>query len=446
MVRPALSEWEDVFGFTDDPTPGDADMLESLAHAYRSVSNDAGDALPTVSGLKDKQVGEGKSMDKLRDKLGDLAKQVDKLHSSYDEAAKALTTYVDQLRDHQRKADHALKQGRDAKDRLASATEAVRAAGADISRLDAATPPPPDDQAARRSAQRAMDRARDEQSTAQAHADDAQADLDAARLLAEDARELRETDASVAARALDDARDDAVPGYSLWEKIRKVFSLILGIISGVLGVLAMLVPGLQGIGLALTIGSFITGAAAFGINMSISAETGDWDPLDIVLSVIGLGLGGGAIAKSIGGIAKALKGIPGELGKIPVSFKEVPTNISSALNGFRNIPSGIADVVKGLGSKIDSLEAFTHFRNDPLAAVRHILGGTLAGGFKFHIPKPTLPASGLGGVAKILGDTEWTRPDIVGFFLTIEGFIYGPASYAGHGVSVKDDTYLPGTT
>jgi hypothetical protein len=51
MVRPAVSEWEAVFGFTDDPTPGDTEMLGRLARSYRSVADDAGDALPTVSAL-----------------------------------------------------------------------------------------------------------------------------------------------------------------------------------------------------------------------------------------------------------------------------------------------------------------------------------------------------------------------------------------------------------
>ncbi|MFF8791230.1 DUF308 domain-containing protein, partial [Streptomyces sp. NPDC015125] len=272
MARPAVSEWESVFGFSDDPTPGDAEVLGQLARSYRSVADNAGDALPLVSGLENQQVGEGKTMDKLRDKLGDLATQVRKLHSSYDQAAGALDTYVHSLRDQQRNADNALEKGREARERLASATEVVRSAGADIGRLDAVTHPP-DDHEARASTRRALDEAHSKQSTAQTHADDAQADLDAARLLAEDARQVREEDASTAAQKLDDARDESVAGYSLWDKIKKALSTAFGIISAVLGVLAMLVPGLQGIGIALTIGSVVAGAASLGINMATMAET-----------------------------------------------------------------------------------------------------------------------------------------------------------------------------
>ncbi|MFJ9181106.1 DUF6531 domain-containing protein [Streptomyces sp. NPDC102360] len=303
-----MSDWEDVFGFSDDPTPGDADMLGDLARQYRSVADNAGDALPLVSGLEDNQVGEGKTMDKLRDKLGDLAEQVRKLHSSYDQAASALDTYVHSLRDQQRNADNALEKGREAKDRLNSATDVVKAVTADISHLDGVKHPP-DDKEARASTRRALDEAHSKQSGAQAQADDAQADLDAARMLAEDARQVREEDASVAAGKLDDARDESVAGYSLWDKIKKAFSKALAIISAVLGVLALLIPGLQGLGIALTIGAVVAGAASLGINMSIMAETGDWDIGEIVLGIVGLVAGGGALLKGVKGLGSALKGV-----------------------------------------------------------------------------------------------------------------------------------------
>ncbi|MFG2528333.1 DUF6531 domain-containing protein [Streptomyces sp. NPDC048516] len=311
-----MSDWEDVFGFSDDPTPGDADMLGDLARQYRSVADNAGDALPLVSGLEDNQVGEGKTMDKLRDKLGDLANQVRKLHSSYDQAAGALDTYVHSLRDQQRNADNALEKGREAKHRLESATDVVKAAGADISHLDGQKHPP-DDKEARASTRRALDEAHSKQSGAQAQADDAQADLDAARMLAEDARQVREEDAATAAQKLDDARDESVDGYSLWDKIKKAFSKALAIISAVLGVLALLVPGLQGLGIALTIGAVVAGAASLGINMSIMAETGDWDIGEIVLGVVGLVAGGGALLKGVKGLGSALKSVKPNSVKTP---------------------------------------------------------------------------------------------------------------------------------
>ncbi|MFJ6747772.1 DUF6531 domain-containing protein [Streptomyces sp. NPDC091266] len=340
MARPAVSDWEDVFGFSDDPTPGDADMLGDLARQYRSVADNAGDALPLVSGLENNQTGEGKTMDKLREKLGDLANQVQKLHSSYDQAAGALDTYVNSLRDQQRNADNALEKGRDAKDRLESATDVVKAAGADISHLDGQKHPP-DDKEARASTRRALDEAHSKQAGAQAHADDAQADLDAARMLAEDARQVREEDASVAAQKLDDARSESVDGYSLWDKIKKAFSKALAIISAVLGVLALLIPGLQGLGIALTIGAVVAGAASLGINMSIMAETGDWDIGEIVLGIVGLVAGGGALLKGLGSVGSALKGLK------PSSIKPPNIRVSSRGLNSRTCKTDPVDVASG---------------------------------------------------------------------------------------------------
>lgn len=461
MARPAVSEWESVFGFSDDPTPGDAEVLGELARSYRSVADNAGDALPLVSGLENQQVGEGKSMDKLRDKLGDLTEQVRKLHSSYDQAAGALDTYVHSLRDQQRNADNALEKGKEAKERLASATEAVRAAGATIGRLDAVTHPP-DDHEARASTRRALDEARTSRSTAQTHADDAQADLDAARLLAEDARGVREEDAVTAAQKLDDAKEESVEGYSLWEQIRKAFSLALGIISGVLGVLAMLVPGLQGVGLALTIGSFVTGATAFGINMSMSAEKGEFNVLGIVLSSIGLFLGGGAVLKGVGSIAKSVTsavkvggasgGISkissgfnqfrGEFKKIPEAVGKVPRNIWISGKDFKKLPTDIVNAVKGIGSKIDDLAFLAKAARNPTGAVSSVLQNVLANGFRFPASSLRLPTlDGLRGLTH-----AWTRTDVAGFALGVVGLGYGPLAYTGHTTPpVHDDSYLPGT-
>ena len=39
MARPAVSEWEYVFGFSDDPTPGDAEVLGQLARSYCPARN-----------------------------------------------------------------------------------------------------------------------------------------------------------------------------------------------------------------------------------------------------------------------------------------------------------------------------------------------------------------------------------------------------------------------
>ncbi|MFE7300461.1 hypothetical protein [Streptomyces sp. NPDC057579] len=416
MARPAVSEWETVFGFSDDPTPGDAEMLTTLAGRYRAVANDADQALPIVSGLKNSQLGEGKAMDKLRDKLGDLANQVEKLHSSYDKAARALDTYADQLADHQRKADNAMVDGRDAKERLRRATDAAAAAGSVISGLDSAAPPPPDDEAARRSARQAMENARHDQSAAQGDADAAQRDLDAARMLAEDARELRESDASTAARALDEASGEAVGGKSLWDKIKDVFKKVLGFISAALGIIAMLIPGLQGLGLILTIASLVTAAIPFILNIVDSIQSGEWDILDMVLSGLGLVLGGIGLVKiaNLGGIANTLKTVGNDLKTIQINIKSV------------------GPAIKG----------FTGFK-DPTAFVGNILSKFPNGTMK--IPDVLKQLPGLNNIWIKTGtwfDQSSNLIGVAGLGWAINGAVPGGTK----GTTVQDPSYVDGST
>ncbi|MEU6578012.1 hypothetical protein [Streptomyces sp. NPDC046805] len=416
MARPAVSDWETVFGFSDDPTPGDAEILGRLAGRYRAVADDADQALPIVSGLKNSQLGEGKAMDKLRDKLGDLANQVEKLHTSYDMAARALDTYADQLGDHQRKADNALVDGRDAKERLQRATDAAAAAGSVINGLDAADPPPPDDEAARRSARQAMENARGDQSAAQGDADSAQRDLDAARMLAEDARELRETDASTAARALDDATSEAVPGKSLWERIKEIFKQVLGFISAALGIIAMLIPGLQGLGLVLTIASLVTAAIPFVMNIVESVQTGEWDVLDMVLSGLGLVLGGVGLIKiaKLGGIAETLKGVTNDLKAIQVNIKTV----------------------------VPAVKAFTGFK-DPTVIVRNLLSNIPNGVLKMPAPLKQLPdVSNIWTKSSAWIDQSSNLVGLAGLGWAINGAVPN----GSEGTMVHDSSYLEGTT
>lgn len=425
MARPAVSEWETVFGFSDDPTPGDPEMLGRLAGRYRQVANDAGDAYPIVKGLEDGQVGEGRAMDKLREKLGDLADQVEKLHSSYDKAASALKTYADRLGDHQSDADRALDRGRDAKERLERAMDLAADAGSVISSLDAADPIPPDDEDARREARRAMDDARRDQSAAQGNADDAQGELDAARMLAEDARELRETDAAMAARALDEATGEAVPGKSLWEKIKDALKNALTFISAALGIIAMIIPGLQGIGLALTIGSLALGAASFGMTIAESIETGEWDILDIVLGSVGLLLGGAGIMA----ISK-LHGLANTFKTIGANFNTIGKNIGTA---------GVV-IKTGLGfGKVQNVVS-----NIALNTMAHTLA-KFPGVAAQMRPATILALPGLQNPWAKSVDWITQGSNLVG----LAGFawsINGVVPSGSDATTVRDDSYLPGTT
>lgn len=168
-------------------------------------------------------------------------------------------------------------------------------------------------------------------------------------MLAEDARELRETDASTAARALDEATSEAVPGKSLWEKIKDIFKKVLGFISAALGIIAMLIPGLQGLGLVLTIASLVTAAVPFIMNIVDSIQSGEWDVLDMVLSGLGLVLGGVGLIKiaNLGGIANTLKTVTSDLKAIQINLKSVVPAIKS-FTGFKNPGDLVANLLKNI--------------------------------------------------------------------------------------------------
>ncbi|MGW2719119.1 putative T7SS-secreted protein [Streptomyces sp. NPDC001492] len=384
MARPPLADWESVFGFSSDPTPGDPEVLERLASEYRSISNDALSAHSVVARLDSDELGEGKSMEALRTQLKELPTQVGKLQSSYEAAADAIAKYAIGLRETQDQADRALERGREAKQRLDSAIEVASAASAHVKSLDSAEPPPPDDEAAKSNARRALADAKEAESSAAQSVESAQAELEAARLLALDAQELRTSDAGVAKRELEEAEGEAVKGKSFWDKIGDILNQVFSIIGTVLGVIAMFVAG--PIGVALAIGAVIFGAASLGLTIAKGADTGHWDIVGIVLGVVGLAAGGIAVF--------AGKGI-GALGKV-----------------------GLGDWIKNL---------FKRFYPTEIFATAPVLELDLLGGGASVIVPETVVVGGRPALSTLDGILNG-----LGLITGIAGLIYGPLEFTGH--------------
>lgn len=346
MARPALSDWEHVFDFSEDPTPGSPEILDLLASEYRSVAREADDAYSVVSRLDSNDLGEGKAMEELRKKLAELPDQVRRLQTSYEAAADAVSKYAGKLRDGQDQADRAMEQGREAKDRLMAATVVASAASSHVKRLDDQDAPPPDDKDGRSKARSAMADAKQAESEAAGSVDSAQRDLDAARMLANDAHEIRTSDAGMAKRELEDAESESVDGLSFWDKIGDILNTVFSMLGAVIGIIAMFVAG--PVGLLLAAVSIGFGAAALGLTIQKGRDTGNWDVMGIVLGALGLGAGVGAFAKAgtafVKGVGGALKG-GGSL------FKGSGSAYKGGSDALKGAKGGLGDVLKGQWGK-----------------------------------------------------------------------------------------------
>jgi hypothetical protein len=400
MARPPLSDWESVFGFSEDPTPGDPEILEQLASEYRSVADDALGAHSVVSRLDSDQLGEGKSMEKLRTKLSELPEQVSKLQSSYETAANAVAKYATNLRESQDQADRALERGREAKQRLDAAIEVASAASAHVQSLDTEGALPPDGQDARSSTRSAMADARQAESEAAQSVEAAEAELEAARLLAVDAQEMRTSDAGVAKRELEEAEGEAVEGKSFWDKIGDILNLVFSVVGAVLGVVAMFVTGPIGIGLAA--GALLFGAVSLGFTIGKGADTGEWDVVGIVLGVLGLGVGA----------VSAFKGFAG-VGKLGNSAANSASKVKANLGQF------IKDRIKGPQEEwaIEIMDTAPQLGRIPTG------GGSIS---RIDTP-PTHVVSGGGAVELSKLDAVL---DSLGLIFGLGGFIYSPVEFA----------------
>ncbi|MEV7524607.1 hypothetical protein [Streptomyces sp. NPDC091371] len=459
MARPPVADWE-VLDLTEDPTPGDPEVIDRLVVEYQAVSDDAESAFSVVSRVQAQELGSGKSMEKLKETLSELPNQVGALRDSYEMAAKALKDYAGTLRDHQAKAAEALTKGREAADRLASAIATASAAGAHVSSLDNATPPPPDDEKAKSEARRALDDARNAARDAQGAVDSAQAELDAARQLALDAKALRETDARTAVTKLGEAEDEAVKKKNFWDKLWDSIGSAFGIISAILGVISFLIPGLQGLSIALGIMSLVTGLVPLGINIARGAVTGNWDVVGIVLGTVGAAFGGVALSGAIAAVGKGLQTLvtTGRMPKVNWLGKGPKGNGG---------PGGAGDDIplQNLPPLPPSRPGTPLPANPPQVTVNlpgagflddmpHIGNGVFRPGTPPPPPMPTRPpppppaplpppnipnlppsiANNPGAIAAYLQSLKGhSIPGMIGASTAFLGSLYGPTATAGHG-------------
>lgn len=258
MSRP--SDWQDVFEI-GDPTPGDTYEIDRVARAWDHVADSAEYAESRLRGLLgDEAVAAwiGQAGDSFRERSSDLPGQLEKAKNSYRMAAEALEWWSGRLGDHQRDADAALREGRTAKQELDDARSQLSSASSSldaVAGVDALKPysghsgPPPSEDEVKAATGR-LDAAKRAESQAQGLVDNAQAKLDAARSLAEQAGDLRKKDGRTTADKIHDAADAGIKPRSRWEKFKDgvaaawdVIITIAKVVVAVLGIVALIIGG-----------------------------------------------------------------------------------------------------------------------------------------------------------------------------------------------------------
>jgi len=360
MARP--SDYEDVFGFAD-PTPGDPYEIRQVARTWGSVADNAAYAGRQLGGL----LGDdalvqwvGRAGDAFRKRSSDLPDQLKKVADSYDQASAAMDWWAGRLETHQSTADGALIDGRAAQRDLTSARSSLSSAesrvsnAADDDALSSTTSLSVEQIQAAKDRLRSAERA---QTAAQGLVDDAQGRLDAARLLAQDAHEARNTDAQETERRIHEASDAGIPERSRWQKFKdgvagawdilvsaaKIIVAVLGVVVLIIGgPLAWVVFAAALIVLADTLMKYANGQASlFDVGLALL----DCIPGTKGLTTLGrlktmfaggLLVGGGLMLR---GIARSVRGMVGGLRTTLVTFRGAMRlrvhNMGALARGFR---------------------------------------------------------------------------------------------------------------
>lgn len=260
MSRP--TDWH-VLDLDRDPTPGSPVEIRRMARAFGEVADDAEYAEGRIAALMgDDAIGRwiGEGGDAFRDKTGDLPEQLRKAKNSYRMASDALTWWANRLDIHQGDADAALVRGRAARTDLEEAQARASAAEGRVSsaagaealqpQLPGTNPDLAPTQVQIDAARNRLATARGAQNSANADVEAAQSRLDAARQLALDAAELRNSDGDEARRRINEASDAGIPERSRWDKFKDwaadawdVIVTIAKVVVAVLGVVALIIGG-----------------------------------------------------------------------------------------------------------------------------------------------------------------------------------------------------------
>lgn len=345
MARP--TDWW-VLDLDGDPTPGDPARLRMLAtrfHDFAETAYRAKRAVESLQGDGAVLTWVGLSGDAFREQFGEFPGQVHKLYQSHLMVGDALDAYAPQLERAQAMADRALADGRQARDRvdslsgqLVTAESGFTAATGVADRLqrESEAPEAPDPDQVRQ-AVRDAEAAQQRLAAVRGQANAAAQELDLAKSLAEQARQLRDGAARQCQREIHEASDVGIQPRSFWEKLRDAFKKLWDIICEiakwvalVAGVIAMIIGGPLA-WIALAAGAILL------VKAIIDFTQGNGSVLDLVFGILG--------------VIPGVKGLT-SISKLTALYKAggVKEIAKATLTGMKNLLNGMVTLVKTAGA------------------------------------------------------------------------------------------------
>ncbi|WP_432746686.1 DUF6531 domain-containing protein [Streptomyces sp. JH002] len=302
---------------TSDPTPGDPDRVEELADKLLAFADDVADAQDKLRNLMGDSLLDtftGETADAFGEQMEKVPPNLAKLHESHELAGQALATYWPKLRQAQADADRALDDAVEAQSDLTSAETWLETAASSLETAQEEAEPP-DEGEVRAEVRRALTDAEGDHEDAQSAVTGAQGRLDAAKLLAQQAKEARQEAASLCVSDLRTASDAGIKNKKWWEKVVDwvadnwdTIVQVAQIIGTIVGIAALFIGGplIAGILLAVALVALADTLVKYS-----KGEASLWDVGFAVLDVLPggrlVGAGARTARTSLGSMAAGLR-------------------------------------------------------------------------------------------------------------------------------------------
>jgi hypothetical protein len=303
----------ELVGMSEDPTPGDPDLIQGILQRYSDIGDEAQTALDLLKKGGAATVGTGSAMDALRKKIGDdLPDKLTKTATSYQDASAAYRDYVPRLQEAQHTFDRAVEMARSAAPQANLAPPTLAPDATD------------DEKAAAKKTRDAIDASKIQ--------------LSAARSLAEQAQTMRQTAQRSCADVLDRAAGEAIPERNIFQKIFDFFKenpliqILLGIVIGIVSVF-------------FPVFAVVLGGLLFAVVVTSEIVSGHFKLGDLLVGLLAV-VPGGSVLKFASGLTK----IVGTKVVAPMLAKVAPTLAEDATRGVKRVE----DTIKGIKSSLNN--------------------------------------------------------------------------------------------